>query len=186
MNDLIASLVRVLPFVILLLVIRIRVKQGKFTKEDLGLRLPASNSKFLIWSLVFLCFIMLTEIFLYRYELLESNPWRHNAINTAIRILGMVVLAPVAEELLFRGIFLNKLMQWKLQKPAAVAVQAIVFVAVHSFAYENTVSSNVGIVQSLVDATLYAYARFSTQSIYTPIAMHATGNLIATLERFIL
>lgn len=186
MNNLISSLIRVLPFAVLLIVISVRVKQGKLTKEELGLKLPASNSIFMICFFGFLCFMLLTEFFLYRFGLLESNPWQHNAINTLIRIAGMVVLAPIAEELLFRGIFLNKLMQWRLNKHAAVAVQSIVFVAVHSFAYQNTLSSKIGIAQSLIDATLYAYARFSTQSIYTPIIMHSTGNLIATVEQFIL
>jgi len=37
-------------------------------------------------------------------------------------------------------------------------------------------------VQAFIDACLFAYARRHTGSIYTPIAMHMTGNTIAVIE----
>ncbi len=186
MDEVTTALIRVLPFVAILLVIRLRLKQGKFTKETLALQKPKSNSTFLLWYVGFLVFILLTEFTLYHFGLLETSKWKHGLLPSVIRIAGMVVLAPVAEELLFRGIFLNKLLHWKLNKHVSVFVQSILFVVLHSFAYENTLSSNIGIAQSFIDATIYAYARFSTQSIYTPMAMHATGNLTATLEMLFL
>jgi len=100
--------------------------------------------------------------------------------------VGAVVLAPVAEELIFRGIFLNKLLEWKVNKHLAISILSLLFVAMHSFTYENTLSSNISIAQTFIDASLFSYARLYTNSLYTPMAMHATGNLIATLERFIL
>ena len=131
-------------------------------------------------------FIIATELTLFKTGLLEVTHWNHNLPSSLIRILGIVVLAPVSEELLFRGLFLHKLIQWKLNKHIAVLIQALVFVILHSFAYENTLSSNTGIVQGFLDACIYAYARFYTKSIYTSIVMHSTGNLIAVLEQFIL
>jgi membrane protease YdiL (CAAX protease family) len=99
--------------------------------------------------------------------------------------MGAVVLAPVAEELLFRALILNFFTK-KMAMPLAIALQAVLFVALHNYTYQNTFGSNLGIVQGLFDATLYAMARYHTRSIYTPIAMHMTGNAIATIERFIL
>jgi membrane protease YdiL (CAAX protease family) len=94
----------------------------------------------------------------------------------------MLLLAPVVEELLFRGLLLSWLTR-KLQKPhLAVAIQAVAFVALHAFAWQGTFVSNVGIVQSFVDACLFAYARRHTGSIFVPITMHITGNAIAVAE----
>ncbi|MBF4470039.1 CPBP family intramembrane glutamic endopeptidase [Flavobacterium sp. HJJ] len=100
-------------------------------------------------------------------------------------IPGAVILAPIAEELLFRGCILNLLNKKKINNHLAVLIQACFFVLLHNFTYQNTMSSNIGIVQSLVDAILFGYARQYTKSLYTPITMHMTGNAIAVIERFI-
>ena len=121
-----------------------------------------------------------------KLEILEIDKWNHTLIPSAIRIVGAVILAPITEELFFRGIFLHKLVGWKLNKHLAIFIQSCIFVSFHAFAYQNNLASNIGIVQTFVDATLFGYAKYQTKSIYTPIAMHMTGNLIATLERFIL
>ncbi|KFE97639.1 CPBP family intramembrane glutamic endopeptidase [Chryseobacterium luteum] len=95
-------------------------------------------------------------------------------------------LLPIAEEFIFIGLLLNKLLKKNINLHLAILLQACFFVLLHNFAYQNTQSSNICIVQSVVDASLFGYAKYYTKSIYTPIAMHITGNLIATLERFIL
>jgi len=59
-------------------------------------------------------------------------------------------------------------------------------VLLHNFTYENTMASNIGIVQSALDAVLFGYARLYTRSLVTPITMHLSGNAIAIAERFIL
>lgn len=98
----------------------------------------------------------------------------------------MVIIAPIAEELIYRGLFLSKLISLKISKHIAIFILALIFVGSHSFAFENALSSKIGIAQTFIDASLFSYARFSTKSIYTPITMHMTGNLIATLETFLL
>ncbi|NBP68730.1 MAG: CPBP family intramembrane metalloprotease, partial [Cytophagia bacterium] len=104
---------------------------------------------------------------------------------TLLRILGIVILAPIAEELMFRGFLLSRLLNKKINPHLAIAIQAILFVLLHSFAYRNDLSAKISIVQSFIDASLYGYARYHTKSILTPITMHMTGNSIALLEKFI-
>ena len=116
--------------------------------------------------------------------LLEITPWNHPLFASIIRIAGAVILAPIAEEFIFRGLFLNMLIKRKLNLHLAIFMQAVVFVLLHNFTYQNSLSSNIGIVQSLADAMLFGYAKYYTKSIFTPMAMHITGNAIATLERF--
>jgi hypothetical protein len=186
-NELVRSVIRILPFIILLIVVAVRIRQGKLTKQELYIQKPQPIYRFFIWFLAFLAFMLCTEFVLYKNGLLESNPWNHTLPSSILRITGMIILAPIAEELLFRGILLGKLTQNnRVNFHLAVLIQALLFVALHNFTYDGTVYSNIGLAQSLIDAVLYAYAKQHTKSIYTPIAMHMSGNLIATLERFIL
>jgi len=181
-----SALLRVFPFAICIFALRVAVKRNRISTLDLGLKAPQNINLFFTWWGFFLAFVVAIEVVLYKLNLLEVTPWHHTFLPSVIRITGMIVLAPVAEELLFRGMFLHKLTQWKLNLHVAVLIQAIVFVLLHSFTYQNTVGSNISIIQGLTDASLFAYARIQTRSIYTSIAMHATGNSIAVLEQFVL
>lgn len=179
-------LLKVLPFLVMLLAFWIGIRRKRLNSKDLSIQAPVSYRKFLIWWGLYLLIILTTELTLFKTGLLEVNHFNHTLPSNIIRIIGIVILAPISEELLFRGLFLNKLMQWKLSKHLAVLIQAFIFVLLHSFTYKNTLTSNIAIAQTFIDACLYAYARFSTQSIYTSMIMHSTGNLIAVLEQFII
>lgn len=177
-----SSVLRIAPFAVILAVIALRVRFGGIQPADLGWQRPRSFPAAFGWWALFLAFALAVELLLYSYDELEIGGFKHTGFDASLRIFGMILLAPVAEELLFRGLFLNWLTR-RLKNPhAAVAAQAAVFVALHAFAYSGTFAGNVGIVQSFVDACLFAYARRHTGSIFTPIAMHMTGNIIAVAE----
>jgi membrane protease YdiL (CAAX protease family) len=177
------ALLRVLPFLIVIVVFRIAIVKGRLNAKEIGLQVPVSFARaIVIWAL-FAVFMLSVEFALYKTGLLEVSSWKHALPESVIRILGIVIFAPVAEELFFRGVLLHKLKQWVANKHLAVAFQAIIFVLLHSFAYQNTLSSYIGIVQATIDATIYGYTRLATRSIYPSMAMHATGNLVAVLEQ---
>ena len=138
----------------------------------------------MLWTIGFLIFILLTEFIFYKLGILEIDKWNHPLYPSIIRIIGSVILAPIVEELIFRGLILNALSKRNVNLHFAIFIQAVIFVLLHNFTYENSLSSNIGIVQSLIDASLFGYARYHTKSIFTPITMHVTGNFIATIERF--
>lgn len=179
------AILRTLPFLIVICVIAILIKRKKIKPQELDLVKPFSVKHYLLWTLGFLTFTLLTEFFLSYFGILEVSKWKHSFSPSVILITGAVILAPIAEELLFRGLVLNALKK-KVSIHLSIFIQAIFFVLLHNFTYENTLSSNIGIVQSFIDATLFGYARYYTKSLYVPITMHITGNAIATLERFIL
>ncbi len=185
MSELVKAFIRILPFIILVIVICIRIKSGKLKPGEILLQKPVSAIHFLLWTSGFLLLICGIEFALYKANLLVIEPWKHTLLPSIVRIAGAVIFAPVAEEILFRGIILNKLLQKKIKFPLAIVIQAVLFVIVHSFTYQNTITSNIAVAQTFLDATLYALAAYSTKSLYTPITMHMTGNAIATLERFI-
>ena len=186
MNEILKVLIRILPFLVILLVIKIRLKQKKITTAELDLQEPNSIKKYFIWCVSFLLFCLITEYVLSLNGMLEVGKRSFNLIPSVLKIIGMVLIAPIAEELIYRGLFLNKLISLKINKHAAIFIIALIFVGVHSFTFENTLSSKIGIAQTFIDASLFSYARLSTKSIYTPITMHIMGNLIATLEIFLL
>lgn len=185
-QDLQLAIIRVLPFLVILFILRIATKKKKIDVADFHLKRPDSNKNFLFWIVAFFVFILLVECSLYKLGILEIDKWKHSFFPSIIRICGAVVLAPLAEELIFRGLILTKLIRKDVNVHLAILIQSCFFVLLHSFTYQNSLSSNIGIAQSYVDASLFAYARLHTKSIYTPIAMHVTGNMIATVERFIL
>ncbi|RYY69537.1 MAG: CPBP family intramembrane metalloprotease [Chitinophagaceae bacterium] len=178
------ALIRVLPFLVILIILLIAFKNGKISADDLGLHRPVSTRRFVYWIVGFFIFILLVESLLFITWLLDISPWRHPLIPSVIRIIGAVILAPVAEEFIFRGLLFNKLNNTKPGLHAAVFLQAFVFVMLHHFTYTYSLQSNLAMLQTLADAVLYGYARHYSRSIFTPIAMHMTGNAIATLERF--
>lgn len=180
------ALLRTLPFLVVICMIAFLIKRKKIKPLELDIRRPFSWKSYFFWVVGFLAYAVVIEFLLYSFNILEVSEWDHGFSPSIILISGAVIFAPIAEELLFRGLILNVLIKKKIKTHWAIIIQACFFVLLHNFAYENTLSSNIGIAQSFIDGMLYAYARMYTKSIYTPITMHISGNAIAILERFIM
>ena len=99
----------------------------------------------------------------------DPSPGYHVAMTVII-----VVLAPVLEETLFRGILINR---WGVRwgAPTAVLASSIAFGILHA----NPVG--IGMV-GLVTALLY----LKTGTLIVPILFHAINNLLATVGMFLL
>lgn len=186
MNEPLKIAIRILPFVAIIFFILLNVKKGKLSSDEIGLHPPHKLQHAFLWCIGFLVFCILTELVLFRFGFLEVQHHTFKPLTSSVKLIGIILLAPVAEELLYRGLFLSKLIGFKINKHLAIGIIAILFVIMHSFVFENTLASKIGIVQTFVDATLFGYARLTTKSIYTPITMHITGNLIATAEMYLL
>jgi membrane protease YdiL (CAAX protease family) len=183
-QELKTALLRVLPFLAVFIILVIRIRSGKINTEPLYLKPPRPASRFFLWVFGFLTLVLAIEFIFYQLGMLEVKRWNHPLLSSIIRITGAVILAPIVEELVFRGFFLGWLVK-RINRHLAIFIQACVFVLLHNYTYQFTFATNFGIFQGLLDASLYAYAKYNTKSIYTPIAMHMSGNLVATLERFI-
>lgn len=173
------ALIRSLPFLLMPIGIAIGIKRKKLTVAELQLQPPTSYLLQFKWCLGFLLFVLLAEVTLYKLGLLGLGGWKHTFLPSVFLILGMAVFAPVAEELFFRGVILAKLTQFKINRHLAIIIQAVLFVLLHT-SYEL-----LGTMQIFIDGMLFAYARYHTKSLYTPMIMHATGNIIAVVEKFL-
>ncbi|MBB6272466.1 membrane protease YdiL (CAAX protease family) [Pedobacter cryoconitis] len=180
-----SAILRVLPFIIVLIAITVLIRNKKTTTQAFYLNKPVSKLTYFIWVGAFLVYSILTDFILYKTGNLEIAKWDHKLLPSIILITGAVILGPLVEELLFRARIFDLMIRWFKNLHLANFVQACIFVLLHHFTYLNTKSSYIDIVQSLGDAILFGYARIYTRSIYTSTTMHMTGNLIATIERFI-
>lgn len=103
----------------------------------------------------------------------EQWPADRSTASFGVLFLGMVLLAPVGEELIFRGILYGRLSTTGLGKAGAVLVCAVVFGLLH-------VRYGMLLVAFIVlDGIWYGVARVTTGSVIVPMVMHVMGNALA-------
>lgn len=90
--------------------------------------------------------------------------------------LAIVIAAPLAEELFFRGFLFEGIRYTRLGATGAVVITSLLWAVIH-LQYGPYEIGTVFIVGLILGA-----ARLATGSIYTSIAMHALVNLVATAE----
>ncbi len=92
-----------------------------------------------------------------------------NTAEVAIQALSIIILAPLAEELLFRGVIYTSIRELGYRK-VAIVVSSVIFAAIHgSWALMLPLT-----VLAMALIWLYEY----TGSITAPIIMHATFNAV--------
>jgi membrane protease YdiL (CAAX protease family) len=97
---------------------------------------------------------------------LIRSPLPEGAANRALFFFVGGVLAPVAEEVVFRGVIFGYLRRWGL--PAAVLVSTALFAALHLPAVPVT---------QIVGGIIFAVAYHTGGSLMVPIVIHVLGNL---------
>jgi membrane protease YdiL (CAAX protease family) len=90
--------------------------------------------------------------------------------------LAIVIAAPLAEELFFRGFLFESVRYTRLGVTGAVVITSLLWAVIHLQygPYEITTVFILGLILGV--------ARLITGSIYTPIVMHGLVNLVATVE----
>ena len=94
--------------------------------------------------------------------------------------LSIIVAAPVFEELFFRGFLIEGLRRGSLGDAGAIVLTSIIWASIHIQygLYEIGTIFIFGLALGL--------ARIGCRSLWVPIAMHMAGNLVATLEAYVL
>lgn len=90
-----------------------------------------------------------------------------------LEITALCIIIPIVEELLYRGIVYGRLQDW-LGVPAALAVSAIIFGAVHM--------NLVQFIYASVFGLLLAYIAEVTKNLWCAIAAHMAANLTSVLR----
>ena len=113
-----------------------------------------------------------------KHQQLLTDLEEHRDIGTVVLFcIGAVILAPVVEELLFRGILLRALLR-KVQPATAVLVSSMIFALVHLVGDPNTVP----FLPALAGlGAVLAVVALRSGNLSTSIFIHAGFNLTTTI-----
>lgn len=148
---------------------------ARWANLDIGLRTPVMAGVW-PWSLLFIVWIVLERVVL-SLGLVATDPaWLQNLeqLSLAEDALLTVVIAPITEELLYRGALFSALMRrWGLR--VALTVPSILWALLH-FEYEPWLIASIA-----VSGVVLAIIRWKSGSLYVPIALHIAANLLSYL-----
>ena len=91
-------------------------------------------------------------------------------------MLGIVLAAPILEELFFRGFLFEGIMESRLGSSGAVLITSLLWASIHT-QYEIF-----GITYLLIFGIILGIAKIKTRSTYVTIFMHSFNNLISVAE----
>lgn len=100
--------------------------------------------------------------------------------NIYLRIIGIVILAPVIQETLYRGLVFRNL--WRKNKAAAYIISMIVFAAVHTLGYigtEDITALVLCFIRYLPAGLCLAWTYSKADNVFAPIIVHAVINAIS-------
>ncbi len=155
------------------------LRKGPSVREYLGLRSPLRGAA-LIWTVAFIALIVGIEIL----NVILNKPAVPDFMKAAYAsvphpvwlFLAVAIAAPVFEELFFRGFALEGLRHSRLGEIGAILSTSAAWAIIHLQygIYEITIIFVMGIVLGL--------ARLRTNSLWTPIALHALNNTVAMIQ----
>lgn len=167
------------PIVLVLIVWFIRMRRGLSVGEYLSLR-PFSR-RFLVWSILIILGLsivydgvsyaldrpILPEFMIAVYETACFRPFLYVVI---------ILVAPVLEEVLFRGFLFEGIRHSRLGAPGAVLITSAFWAALHLQydAFDITALFVLGIVLGVL--------KVRSNSLHIPILLHILVNLIATVQ----
>jgi len=96
-----------------------------------------------------------------------------------VLLFAVIFMAPLVEEVVFRGFLLKGFSQTFMGKYGAIVVTSLLWAMLH-LQYELAYVAVIFVV-----GLVFGYARFKTNSIFTPLMMHFFMNLVASLGLFL-
>ena len=148
-----------------------RTKQ--MPRAELGLVRPVAPVLTLALMLLYFGWMLGTNALMGWRGPWDWTPWQAAPfLASALRVLAVGILGPIAEELIFRGWFFG-LLRPRIGVAATLLLTSAGWAALH-YDYSWAV---MGVI--LVDGLLLGLARLTSRSVYPPIVMHILYNLYA-------
>jgi membrane protease YdiL (CAAX protease family) len=154
-------------------------RRGPLVRDYLALQAP-QNATILAWLTVGVSFLLLTDGLIHLSGQSPVPPWMlkvwasHQSL--PLFIAATVVMAPVMEEVVFRGFLFAGLERSRLGPGGAVVLTAVLWAVIHT-QYEL-----VYVLQIVGAGLLFGFARHRTRTVTVPILMHAFANGLALIE----
>ena len=166
-----AAKVGIAAAVVVLAIARIRGSRD-YSPEKFGLIRP-SILPFIGFFVVYMAWMLASDMLVHWRGPWNFEPWRKAPyLASALRLIAVCGLGPIAEELVFRSLIFHWLSE-RIVMPLVIATTALSWALLH-YSYSWTVIAII-----VVDGVLLALARWKSGSVATPILMHAAYNLYA-------
>ena len=143
-----------------------------FSKDSIrSILLVVVLNIFMSYGILYLSNYIITTFpalnFLVKFPL--SSVYLNNSLNLAFGVIAIIVISPICEELIFRGVMLNRL---KLFVPTkfAILITSLLFASLHTFG---------SITSAFIFAMCMAILYLKTDNIFVPIFAHFLNNLLA-------
>lgn len=162
-----------------------RVSEDTFPFHFLAIKPieQATLKKTLVLGVLYYClmstFMHLVNIDTPQY-MLDAKFQVNSSLDLAIHIISICIMAPIFEELIFRGLAFSRLQYSKAGPIGAIIVTSIFFTIIH-IQYELMI-----LVFLFPTALLYGFIRYKTDNVTYCIALHILCNSLSTFELFVL
>jgi membrane protease YdiL (CAAX protease family) len=132
-----------------------------------------------LWLFAFLVLLVAEEFVAQGWHVAAPEPWsaKYSRLNVVFRALAMIFLAPLSEELMFRGLLYRLMTETVVGSIGAVLIPAAAFTVIH-FQYYGPEMLFIAL-----DALFYGFARHATGSTLLTVIFHSLGNLYAAYQR---
>lgn len=173
----------ILTVLILFLIYKIRKKN---CKEELQIK--KTNSFNICFAIILgiscwlfnsgvLSLIDEAGLFTSQFDYMENMLAPLSSGSIIISIIAVGIVAPFAEEFLFRGVIYNTLSK-KISIKWTIIIQAILFGVFHFNLVQGAYATLLGLV--------FGYITYKTKSLWPAIIVHMVNNLIATIAPYVL
>ena len=144
---------------------------------ELRLVLPSLPSA-TFWIVVWIAWVAISERISSKLSIPRPRKWKYKDTTSLVLLfIGIVVLAPIAEELLFRGLLYWRFKQTRAGDPGAILATALVFAILHlQYGWRER-------LLILLDGILIGTARWQSDSLLLTICLHTIGNAYAYYQR---
>jgi hypothetical protein len=148
-------------------------------RDYLSLRIPPANRLFR-WVMLTALLIAAVEVIHLLVDRSATSTFMADVYQTAYSLpllyLAIGVMAPIFEEVFFRGFLFQGIRASRLGAIGAISLTASLWALIHvQYAwYDMLYIFGFGL--------LLGYAQLKTHSLYVPIAMHAFNNLLAVMQ----
>lgn len=167
------------PFIMGLTVLFARLRKGITLKDYLSLH-EMDWRGILKWSFILLLFAAASDALGILLKRPVVQEFMLNVYLTApvkpLLWIGLIVAGPLSEEVFFRGFLFKGILHSKLGAAGAILLPSLAWASLH-YQYDLY-----GMATVMAVGLLFGFGRLRTNSVYTPIAMHALMNLIAAME----
>ena len=153
-------------------IIVVLLRSRNMPREELGIVRPPLGVSVLLVA-VYLGWMFGSDAALHWRGPWDWRPWIAAPLAaSAMRVLAVGILGPIAEELIFRGWFFG-LLEKRVGAALTIFATAVGWALLH-YSYSWAV---IGVI--VIDGLLLGLTRWKTRSVFPPIVMHILYNLYA-------